>query len=311
MAGIGVIVNPHAGRNQAWREVAERLDEAVQGKGFVLVPHTLEALQDAAIRCAQEKVDIVAICGGDGSFFRGLSALARVYGAQQLPLFLPLRGGSMNTIARSVGVRRGTPPKVLAHVVEAYASGRPLRTTERQLLRIHEDHYGFMVGCGVIVNFLQVYYGGKRRGPQAAALWLARVIGSGLVGGELARRILQGFRADVVCDGERVPHRNYNVLYASTITDIGLGFVATYLATRKAGYFHLLAGQVRASHVISRLHRLRAGCPMNIPELYDNIAQDVRVEFEWPTHYTIDGDILEAASQLRLRAGPRLTIVQE
>ncbi|GBD26570.1 hypothetical protein HRbin30_01902 [bacterium HR30] len=311
MAGIGVIVNPHAGGNRANKELVPKLEEALKQRGFVAVPETLEELELTARRCAEEQVDIVAICGGDGSFFRGLSALVRAYGSQSLPLFLPLRGGSMNTIARSVGVRAGGPVKVLAHVAEVYAAGRPLRATERQLLQIARDHYGFMVGCGVIVNFLQVYYSGQGRGPRAAALWLVRAILSGLIHGTLARRILQGFRADMTCDGERVPHRNYNVLYASTITDIGLGFVPTYLATRKRGYFHLLAGYVTASQVILRLHRLRGGCPLEIPTLYDNLAREVRVEFERPTHYTIDGDVLEATAALELRAGPVLTIVQE
>lgn len=306
-----MIVNPHAGRNRADRQVVSKLAAAVNGCGFVTVPHTLEELDGVARRCARERVDIVAICGGDGSFFRGLSALVHAYEGEQLPLFLPLRGGSMNTIARSVGVLTGGPATVLGHVAGAYASGRPLRTTQRQLIEVQAQYYGFMVGCGVIVNFLRVYYGGKARGPLVAALWLGRAILSGFLGGALAQRILQGFRAEVVCDEELVAHREYNVLYASTITDIGLGFVATYLATRKKGYFHLLAGHVRASQVISRLHRLRGGCPLNLETLYDNLAREVRVEFEQPTHYTIDGDLLEPVVELHLRAGPMLTIVQE
>jgi diacylglycerol kinase family enzyme len=217
----------------------------------------------------------------------------------------------MNTIARSVEVRAGQPAKVLAHVQRIYSSGRPLRTTERQLIHVAPLHYGFMVGCGVIVNFLQVYYGGKGRGRRAAAYWLLRAVASGVVGGSLARRVLQGFRADVFCDEERVPHRNYNVLYASAITDIGLGFRPTYLATRKRGYFHLLAGHLTARQVIARLHRIRGGCPLDLPTLYDNMARDVRVEFERATHYMIDGDVLDAVPELRIQAGPMLTIVQE
>lgn len=311
MAGIGVIVNPHAGRNRTKRQLVPELVEALNGRGFVVVPETLEELEIAAQRCLQHRVDILAICGGDGSFFRALSALVRAYGSQPLPFFLPLRGGSMNTIARSVGARTGTPIKVLGHIADIYSRGKPLRTTERHLLQVENHHYGFMVGCGVIVNFLQMYYSGNGRGPLAAGIWLARAIFSGCVRGELARRILQGFRADVVCDGERVPHRNFNVLYASTIADIGLGFVPTYLATRKRGYFHLLAGHVGAAQVILRLHRLREGCPLNLPTLYDNLAREVQVEFERPTHYTIDGDVLEAVAELQLRTGPLLTIVQE
>jgi len=95
--------------------------------------------------------------------------------------------------------------------------------------------------------------------------------------------------ADVNCDGERVPHRRFNVIYASSITDIGLGFRATYLATRKRGFFHLLAGRLQAGQLVRRLRRLHRGWPLDIPELYDNLAQRVTVEFPRPTHYMIDG----------------------
>jgi hypothetical protein len=73
----------------------------------------------------------------------------------------------------------------------------------------------------------------------------------------------------------------------------------------------LLAGYVGAAQVIVRLHRLRSGCPLEIPTLYDNLAKRVSVEFERPTHYMIDGDVLDAVLELRLEAGPVLTIVQE
>lgn len=311
MPGIGVIVNPHAGGNRADETIAARLQAAVSETGFVLCPRTLQELEESVRQCREEAVDILAVCGGDGSYFRTLSALICTYGESSLPAVLPLRGGSMNTIARSLGVRRGRPENVLAQVSAEYRVQRPLRTTRCQVLRVGTDQYGFMVGCGVIVNFLQLYYSGQERGPLAAAAWLCRAILSGIVGGALAQRLLRGFQAHIRCDGEPVPHRLCNVLYASTIREIGLGFVATYLASRKLGYFHFLAGSVRAWQVIARLHRLRQGCPLQIPTLYDNLARRVFVEFECPTHYMIDGDVLGPVSSLEIQAGPVLSIVQE
>lgn len=310
MPGIGVIVNPHAGRNRGDKERLGNFEKMVGSLGVVAEPGTLQELEHFARQLHDRRIDILAVCGGDGSFFRALSAVIRAYGEEPLPAFLPLRAGSMNTIARSVGIRRGRPEAMLEHVVARYRAGRPLRSTERHLIRVQQEHFGFMVGAGVIVNFLRVYYGGKKAGPVAAAYWLARAILSGIVRGDLAAAILQGFRADIDCDGERVPHRNYNVLYASTIEDIGLGFSATYLATRKRGFFHLLAGHVGAAQVIGRLGRLREGCPLRIPTLYDNLARVVMVEFEEPTHYMIDGDILEPVQRLRCETGPRLKILQ-
>src|SRR5262249_62264653 len=105
-----------------------------------------------------ERIDILAVCGGDGSFFRTLTAIVRAYAGDPLPHFLPLRAGSMNTIARSVGCRRGSPERVLADTVVDYRAGRPFETTERHLMVVNQQDLGFMVGAGAIVSFLRVYY---------------------------------------------------------------------------------------------------------------------------------------------------------
>jgi len=307
---VGVIVNPQAGRNRGRHERFPGLKEIVGNHGIVAQPPSLEALEGVAREFCDRGVRLLAVCGGDGSFFRTLSAFLRICDPERIPWFLPLRAGSMNTIARSVGVRPGSPEEVLAHVLARLRTGETLSTTQRHLLQVNERYYGFMVGAGVIVNFLQVYYSGRRSGPLAAAYWLARAVLSGLLRGPLARSLLAGFRAQIEYDGELLPRFEFNVLYASTIEDIGLGFSATYLATRKPGFFHCLAGALRPGPVILRLGRLWRGCPLRLPTLYDNLVREVGVKFEQPTPYTIDGDLLSPVAELRCEIGPRLTIVQ-
>ncbi len=311
MPGIGVVVNPHAGRNRRLRDRAAQFAQTVGTAGLVRQTGSLEEMEEVARELLDRRIEILAICGGDGSFFRTLSAMVRVYDEEPLPHFLPLRAGSMNTIAHSVGCRHGSPERVVAHVVADYCAGRPFATTERQLIRVNGEHFGFMVGAGAIVSFLRVYYGGTSRGPWAAARSFTRTAVSAVFHTELGRGLLQHVEADIDCDAERVPHRRFNVIYASTITDIGLGFHATYLATRKRGFFHLLAGRLHAAELMVRLRRLRHGWPLDAPELYDNLAQHVRVEFPRPTHYMIDGDVLGAVTGLDVVAGPRLTIIQK
>jgi diacylglycerol kinase family enzyme len=270
---------------------------------------SLDELEPLAHDLCERGIDILAVCGGDGSYFRTLSAVVRAYGEAPLPQFLPLRGGSMNTIARSVGCRRGSPERVLLRTVADYRAGRPFEVTERHLLQVNGEHFGFMVGAGVVVNFLQVYYATGQPGPWTAAKLFTRVILSGVTRSALARRLLQPVEADIDCDEERVPHRRYTFVYASSITDIGLGFKATYLATRKRGFFHLLAGPIGPRQVLPRLLRLRHGLPLEIDELYDNLARHARVEFSRPSHYTVDGDVLGAVPRLDVVTGPRLTII--
>jgi diacylglycerol kinase family enzyme len=311
VSGIGVVLNPYAGANRRSRQRAAEFAEVMGDAGTVHQTGSLGEMEEVAREFLERRIDILAICGGDGSFFRTLSAMVRTYREHPLPWFLPLRAGSMNTIARSVGCRRGRPERVLAHTVADYRAGRPFETTERHLIEVNGEHFGFMVGAGAIVNFLRVYYGAAGRGPTAATRRFARVVASAIFRAPLARGVLQLVEADIDCDGERVPHRRFNVIYASSITDIGLGFRATYLATRKRGFFHVLAGRLRASQVLRRLRYLRRGWPLDIEELYDNLARHVRVEFPRPTQYMIDGDIFDAVTTLDVMTGPRLTIIRK
>ncbi len=310
MAGIGVVINPHAGGNVQSRDRVERFTALVGSDGVVRETASLDHMEEVAREFRAHDIDILAICGGDGSFFRTLSAMVRAYGSEALPRFLPLRAGSMNTIARSVGCVHGSPERVLAHTVADYRAGRPFEVTERHLLSVDGHEFGFMVGAGVIVGFLRLYYGGAGRGPLAAAKLLARVCASGVWRSALARGLFQPTEADIDCDGERVPHRQFNVIYASSITEIGLGFQATYLATRKRGFFHLIAGRLHPRQVLWRLRRIRRGLPLGIEGFYDNLAQHVRVEFPRPTQYMIDGDVLGFVRSLDVVTGPRLTIIR-
>jgi len=307
--GIGIVINPHARHNRGAADRVELFAEMHGRSGWVRRTASLDELDAAVAEFRQRGIDVLAVCGGDGSFFRALSAMVRCYGPEPLPYFLPLRGGSMNTVARSVDWARGTPEAALAQAVADYRAGRGFALTDRHLVGVDGRYFGFMVAAGSIVAFLSRYYDSPGRGPWAAAKLVTRVAVSGLVGSPLARGIFRHTEARITCDGEPLPHGRFTIIYASSITDIGLGFKPTYLATRKRGFFHVLAGPVRAPQVVRRLRRLRHGRPLGIETLYDNLAQHLRVEFSRPTQYMIDGDIFGAATVLDVVTGPRLTII--
>ena len=224
MPGIGVVVNPHAGSNRRRPERARKFAEIVGDQGMVRVTPDLAAIEEVAREFAAARIDILAVCGGDGSHFRTLSALRRAYPNGELPLFLPLRAGTMNYIARSIGCMRGGPEHVLAHVVHDYRHGRTHDVVERHLLVVNREHAGFVFGCGVIVNYLQLYYSQPKPGPVTATRLLARLVGSAVAGTSLVRGVFRRVVADVDCDDERVPYRTFTVILGGTVTHIALGF---------------------------------------------------------------------------------------
>jgi diacylglycerol kinase family enzyme len=310
VAGVAVVVNPHAAGNRAEDKRVERLRKIVGNDGIVIETPTVAALSEVAHELKTRGIDIVTVCGGDGSYFHTLSALIRAYGEQPLPLFLPLRAGTMNTMMRSIGARWRRPERMLAHVMTDYRHGRTHEVTERHLLRINGQHYAFMFGAGPIVNFVRLYYASERRGPRRAAWLILLVSLSVLLRSSLSRGIFQSTEADIVCDDERVPFRRFNIIYASTLVDIGLGFKPTYLATRKRGFFHLIAGPFEPMEILRKLWRMRRGFPTDSAQVYDNIARRVVIEFAAPSHYLVDGEILGPVTQVTIETGPRLGLIR-
>ncbi len=310
MGGIGVVTNPQAGANRKRRDRRSALERAVGDAGFVIEPDGIAALDAAARTMHERDIDVFAVCGGDGSYFRSLTALARAYGDDPLPPFLPLRGGSMNTIARAVGYRKGTPEAVLARAAQRHRSTPLHGTTWRNLIRVNGRELGFLVGSGAIVRFLESYYARPRRGPLAALRVTVEAALSAATGIGMARALFDPIAASVRCDEEVLAADQFSVIFAAGVAEFGLGFRVAYLADRKPGHFHLLAGRPSPARLAARLPHLKAGWPLRDPGLYDNLAREVVVEFAQPTQYMIDGDVLGSVDRLELSAGPRLAIVQ-
>jgi diacylglycerol kinase (ATP) len=263
-----------------------------------------------AAECRERSVDVLGVCGGDGTLARTLSALVRVYGSDALPSIVPLRAGTMNTVARAMGCPAWQPERMLAEIVATYRSGRPLDATEHQLAQVNAHDYGFMVGAGVPVAFLRLYYEQPRLGARSAARTLARLIASVVSGGELTRSMFAPIPATLSCDGVPVRFGEYTVIYASTIEDIGLGFRPTYRARERAEHVHVFAGPIGAGELVRRLPAIKRGRPTGSAQVFDGLARTVRVEFREPTFYMVDGDIMEPTLQLSIVPGPIIRVIR-
>jgi diacylglycerol kinase family enzyme len=312
--GIGVIVNPHARHNRKGAGARERrLADILGSDGDVRVTPTLEHVTQVAREFAARDIDILAICGGDGSDHCTLTAFHRVYDGRPLPLLLPLRAGTINYIADATAGRRGSPEQVLARVVRDYRHGHTHVTTERDVLRVttgETAELGFLLSFGTAVNFLRAYYALDTQGPWAATKLLGRMMASAVFGTHISRAVFQAIEADIDCDGEPLPFRLYTFFFAATVDQIALGFKPTYLALRKRGFFHVIGGPIAARRLVRRAARIYRGFPTGEPELYDNVGQRLAIRFARPTHIMLDGDIVEPVEACEVDVPFRVTLVR-
>jgi diacylglycerol kinase family enzyme len=309
MAGIGVVVNPHASGNRRRPGRVDRFRSIVGTDGEVVATKDLAEVEETLARFHECNVDIIAVCGGDGSFYHVVSRVVRIWGQDAIPLLLPLRGGTINNLARTIRARRKRAESMLSHVVKDYRQGRTHEVTQRDLIAVNGTEFGYIVGAGLIVNFLRLYYSGRKPGPVSAFALLAMLGLSNVFGTSLIKGVVKPFEADVECDGERVPFRAFTMILASSVAHIGLGVKPFYLSARKRGYMHVLAGPATPGELLGKLWRFFRGFPANLPTLHDTMTRTMRIEFAEPTAYTINGELLQPVRTLELAPGPRVSFI--
>jgi diacylglycerol kinase family enzyme len=314
MGGIGLVSNPRSRRNRKDPGLAGRLAAMLGTEGDLRQAHDLEELARIAEEFRRKAVDILAINGGDGTNSVTMAAFLKAYGESNLPPVALLRGGTMNTLAYSLGNRQGGPEEQLQRLLAHRRRDPhgPLPTVQRRIMRVGQDA-GFLFGTGLTAGFLAEYYRtSPSPTPSHAALTLARAVGSALVGGETIRRMSAPFVGSVVLDdGTAWPERPYLAVTGGSIDHMGLGFRPFPRFAERQDGFHLLgivAGPAQLALDVHRVWRGEGLRPGRALEGTPNHAI-VRSAGGAPFLYMLDGDVRESQGELRVDTGPFVQIL--
>jgi len=316
--GIGVVVNPKSRRNRADPRATSRLARKLGDHGVVREAGSIEELSRIAEDFKRIGIDVLAISGGDGTNHVTLTGFLEVYEGATLPPVALLRGGTMNTLANSIGVRRGLPEELLERLVRhcGERGERPLASVERHVMSIAPRQggrvqRGFLFGTGVVAGFLAEYYRARNPTPLVAARTLALAIGSALVNGPAIRRMAKPFHGSVDLDeGPRWEQRSYLTVTAGTIADIGLSFKPFYRYGELPSSFHILGIHAPALSVVRELPRLRRGQAMRSGIAFEALSRRAVVRSsQGSISYMIDGDLYETSGELEVMIGPLVKVV--
>lgn len=307
MPGIGVINNPHSRKNVKHPDRMDSLGYIVGTEGTSAATQEVEDIDGMARLFYQQDIDILAINGGDGSASLVLTAMLRQYGDKPLPQVAMLRGGTMNNVANSCGIK-GTPAGLMMNLVEKYRRGAPFETTFRDTLRI-EGRYGFIFGNGFIVEFLEELYGGGKKTPIRTAKLLGRAAVSGIVGGSFAKRLFERINARVILDGKEIDHTRFSALAAATVREIGLRFKPFFRCEEEPGSFHVLAAISSPVSMVLSLRKAFMGRKISEKRMLEFVASEMVIESKKPIKYTLDGENYNTGNTLKITTGPRLELV--
>ncbi len=312
MHGIGIVLNPKSRRNLRNPRAAYRLARQLGDNGVVREARSIEELHRIAEDFKNLKIEVLGISGGDGTSSVTLTGFLKVYQGMAMPQIALLRGGTMNTVANSIGTSQGRPEGLLARLVRSYneRSLKPLDNVERHVMKVG-NHYGFLFGSGVTVGFLREYYRDPEPSPIVAVQTLARGIGSALIGGETIHRMTAPWTGSVAFpDGTEWPMRDYLTVAAGTIDQVGLNFRPFYRYDRRPNAFQIVGVHATAVQFIPELGRILRAQPMRTDRAFDMLTDRATlISKEARTHYFIDGDLHESGKELEIGIGPRVKIV--
>jgi len=304
MRRVGVLINGNAKRAKRDPALVGRLRRRLPADRVRVTTDTAE-VAPALEALLGQALDVLVLVGGDGTMTGTLTAMLAAHDAEKLPPIAPARGGTVNTVASSLGAR-GTPEQT----VDALLRGDPFREERRAVVRVVADGgdpvHGFLFINGVGARFLELYYHDSPMGPRGALSVLSRLTGSALSGGPLARRVFEPFEAEAIVDGVPLEARSFTMIGASGVRHIGLGFPVFDTAGSDPERIHLITTDASPARVALDLPALRAGRPGR--SLSHASVRRVELRLATPLAWTIDADFFPPARRLEIEAGPALRI---
>lgn len=310
VAGIGVITNPRSKANKRDPGKMVRLAYLLGSRGEAQATRSLDDLHRVAEAFKAAEIDILGINGGDGTIHVTLSTFIKVYGAHPLPKIALLGGGTLNTIAKGLGVY-GDTQDVLYNIIDRYHSGDELQTVTRPIMKIG-DAYGFIFGNGLVANFLSAYYGTGKPSPATGAKLLGRAILSAIFRTPLYKQLFKRWIGRVTVDGEPWAREDFTTLTAGTVPEIGLGFTPWYRVLSVPDRLQILGIHATPFKILGQLRHIYRGRPMRRDRVIDALCKEVTIESAAgePWTYTIDGDMHTTPDgRLTLGVGPALRVI--
>ena len=308
MPGIGIITNPHSKSNKRNPKRSKLLSYIVGKRGFQEITSNVEDLEKVAQHFLRQKIDILAINGGDGTISHTISAFVKCYGDNPLPKVLLLGGGTMNVVSRNLGIR-GRPEAILAKIVEAVSIESELKTSKLGTIAI-EDRHGFLYADGTSANLLKEFYIKKAGFVRGAWLGLKLSVAT-LFRSSFYRRMIQPTKIKFhPFPFFPIYHKTIGT-YASTLARLPLGIPMFGKKLRSDGTFRAITISMPPYKLLPRMIPMALyGKQGHYLGKHNFDAKKLEIESEEPFIYTLDGELFTSKNnKVRISSGTTLEFI--
>ena len=161
--------------------------------------------------------DILAICGGDGTFQHTLTKCFEMY-KEKMPAVLFFRGGTTNAVADDLKAGNSIEKTILS-----IKNGKcKFRVIYKPILKLDngKEEYGFLFGSGAAHEFIKEYSKGHKGGRNVFLLAVRMFTDLNYL-----EKMFRKVDAEIyaVHDGKELEFNEHNILVISTIKSTGYG----------------------------------------------------------------------------------------
>ena len=307
MSNILVIVNPHSKKNKRNPQNIERFREILGTKGVLLSPSSIKDMELLLTRSLkQENIDILCINGGDGTIHKVITILFQVFGDNSWPKLLILKGGTMNNIARNIGIPLFKGAHFLLQEIVEHDS---YTTIKKHPLIIDETHAGFIYGTSGISAYLEEYYDGGNPSAWKAAKIAIRSMLSALINGAYVNKIFAPRPISIQVDGKKGKENHSTNMGISTVSDLGFYLRPFYATLECPNIAHVITMNCSPLYLLFALPNMWMARPTNKSYIEDMSGQKIDLYFEGEQSFTLDGDLYPIKGEQHIRVGRSIEFI--
>ncbi|MFO0710567.1 MAG: diacylglycerol kinase family protein [Sandaracinus sp.] len=313
------LVNPRARRLRRGRLAADQVQAILGRAGDVVITKDLEHVRQVLERELGSDLACVVTVGGDGALHWALNLALPIAEARgiELPPFLPARSGTIDFVARKVGLE-GSPADILERVAARVRAGDAIESRVLPSARFELEGangarrtviaFAAAVG-GIGVRFFDQYYAHPDPSPATIVSVIARAVAGFPFGTAHAREMFRPQEAEVHIDGARVPSTVHSGLHVGAI-DLDLGGVLKVFPLAKDGLLHLHAGELEPKAAIASLPALASGGLIRGERFVEcaGSSLDVEARGEELLRPVLDGERYPDMRRVRVTRGPEIRV---
>lgn len=306
---LGLVLNPEALRYTTNPEAARTILEGFKDLGETALIDKKYDLGPTLRRWRAEGLDLLVISGGDGTMQLVVGELVAAWEGESLPRLLLIHGGTGGIVPTSTG--NPDPHRAVASLRAARCEQRPLQAQALRTLRVGE-RITFSCGIGVfkrLISRFAVYWGSA---DWSRFIFAARVTGSILTQGEMARHAFLPCPVPLRIGDEFFPAGHFVGLYASSLDRIW-NLRAFERIPRPHGGFRVIGLRaINRRSLVRSIYPSIKGYPDRLPEeflLRGTRSLELLAEDE-PIDYEAEGEFYTEQGPLSIKPGPELTVIR-